>query len=436
MEKLKKNFKYSCMLFVLWGIILVLYYCANLNFYPSGISLNDTFLFVYVTFSFFMVYFITFLLVTSAFFWVFHLFLLFRRKFFPFAIHRFDLDEPSPPLENYILSKIRPIHEVRFKTGIQPWGYWFMSFPVFCLLLAMLYTLYKYNAPEIKEIGSILTGFLLGGFGFLMMTCVESAPDRSLNENIQENMAESRLNFRFVAFLVIFLTPMFMGAGKFLVNSTMEIVGIRFEGVPVQVSEENYISIIEAAQLNDIPVLGCRIGNLNSRIVYGIDTLWSGAGNIALARLSGNEIDAQVRVNNKGYSPISTKSNVSPCLQLDADTLFSSGSSVLKSETTPELVKFKESILKLGKIKSAIVVGHADPMPLKNSDNLSLSYDRAVAVKEWLMREFELSDGEVEARGEGIQKLLVDCPRTDPTNVQRLCNAPNRRVEILVRMRP
>src|SRR3954447_239475 len=101
----------------------------------------------------------------------------------------------------------------------------------------------------------------------------------------------------------------------------MRMIGIRFEGMPVQVSEENSIKITEVAHLYDIPVLGCRVGKLNNRIIYGINTLWIGMGDTALVELPKQGYPAQVRVNSKGYSPISTKNVVSPCLQLDADTL-------------------------------------------------------------------------------------------------------------------
>jgi OOP family OmpA-OmpF porin len=98
-----------------------------------------------------------------------------------------------------------------------------------------------------------------------------------------------------------------------------------------------------------------------------------------------------------------------------------------------EIVKLARVIKEQSRqVQSVLVQGHTDPMGTAAS-NLRISRERAETVRKILLNS-GLPARKVQAEGRGSSDLLVtDCKPKATSRQDRLaCNAPNRRVEILV----
>lgn len=105
----------------------------------------------------------------------------------------------------------------------------------------------------------------------------------------------------------------------------------------------------------------------------------------------------------------------------------------LTSQGHAEIVKLARVIKDHSRqLQSVLVQGHTDPMGPAAS-NLRISQERAETVRKILLNS-GLPARKVQAEGRGSKELLVtDCkPKSISRQDHRACNAPNRRVEILV----
>ena len=105
----------------------------------------------------------------------------------------------------------------------------------------------------------------------------------------------------------------------------------------------------------------------------------------------------------------------------------------LTSQGHAEIVKLARVIKEQSRqVQSVLVQGHTDPMGPAAS-NLRISRERAETVRKILLNS-GLPARKVQAEGRGSSDLLVtDCKPKATSRQDRLaCNAPNRRVEILV----
>jgi OOP family OmpA-OmpF porin len=89
----------------------------------------------------------------------------------------------------------------------------------------------------------------------------------------------------------------------------------------------------------------------------------------------------------------------------------------------------KESGIK--EVESVVVKGHSDPIGQPHRKEL-VSGERAKAVAAYVTRELNLSPAKVKAQAMSDRELLVsNCP-VKPVAQRDACNAPNRRVELVV----
>ncbi len=111
---------------------------------------------------------------------------------------------------------------------------------------------------------------------------------------------------------------------------------------------------------------------------------------------------------------------------IQADSLFESGSSKLKTEAHALLNDFAAYFKSLG--NNIVISGHTDSVPIKNGDyqsNWELSCDRAVKVLRYFTDSCSLSPGRFVAIGYGEYKPAAD-------NAAESERKRNNRVEILV----
>lgn len=125
-------------------------------------------------------------------------------------------------------------------------------------------------------------------------------------------------------------------------------------------------------------------------------------------------------------------------LELASDSLFPFASFDLEKSVARSLVRarFEQLVPKqeIGKITHIRVIGHSDPVGQPHRKEL-VSLSRASAVARYLQSEFGLPVHQFSVETQSDKQLLVsDCP-SQPTSVRNACNAPNRRVEVMVRIK-
>ncbi|KJK00331.1 hypothetical protein UB43_13740 [Pseudomonas sp. 21] len=153
---------------------------------------------------------------------------------------------------------------------------------------------------------------------------------------------------------------------------------------------------------------------------------------------TGKDADQSLQGLRKQIHVISRASSVTPCqtvtkLSLRSDVLFhfgKGGYNDLTGEGRAELDRVVQEI-KQGQeqIKGIEVVGHADPIG-KAAANQRLSQQRAETVRRVLLEQGIQSEL-VHASGRGSSEPIVNCGVTR-TAANIACNAPNRRVELVI----
>jgi outer membrane protein OmpA-like peptidoglycan-associated protein len=109
---------------------------------------------------------------------------------------------------------------------------------------------------------------------------------------------------------------------------------------------------------------------------------------------------------------------------IPGNALFGHDSSELGPESIPMLEKIADLRRRFPDYIMGII-GHTDSTGSPDY-NMRLSQRRADAVKEWLVRRYNMNPAKLETMGRGSQELLVSGGNVED-------QAPNRRVEVLLR---
>ncbi len=117
-------------------------------------------------------------------------------------------------------------------------------------------------------------------------------------------------------------------------------------------------------------------------------------------------------------------------ISLSGDVLFEFDKAEIKSEAEASLSKLAGAIKELGK-KTIIIEGHTDNKGSENY-NLTLSRERAKAVKEWFINKGHLEDYHFTTRGYGETKPVASNTNPDGSDNPK-GRARNRRVEIRIK---
>jgi OOP family OmpA-OmpF porin len=153
---------------------------------------------------------------------------------------------------------------------------------------------------------------------------------------------------------------------------------------------------------------------------------------------TGREAEQSLQGLRRQIHVISRASSVVPCqtetkLSLRSDVLFKFGKSSYK-DLTPEghaqLRQVVENIKQKSESITGIeVIGHADPIG-KVAANQRLSLQRAETVRTVLLEQ-GIQSHLVQASGRGSSEPVVQC-ETGARKARIACNAPNRRVELVI----
>ncbi|MBB4863399.1 OOP family OmpA-OmpF porin [Pseudomonas nitritireducens] len=152
---------------------------------------------------------------------------------------------------------------------------------------------------------------------------------------------------------------------------------------------------------------------------------------------TGREAEQSLQGLRRQIHVISRASSVVPCqgetkLTLRSDVLFLFGKSGYK-DLTPEgremLNKAVQDIQQQPNVSSIDVVGHADSIG-KAAANLRLSQQRAETIRR-VLQEQGIQASLLHASGRGSSEPVVQC-ESGSRNARIACNAPNRRVEVII----
>lgn len=441
---------------MLGGAFIVLSYCIHIGFHPKGMSIGDALLFFFAIFSFAAIDVIGLAYSAISILWFMAL-LAKTPKFLGFdAKHKFASELPADKEHCAFLKKIfnfrwqwpstvikwRPEREVRLKRYIS-WTLFAVSLLLSYVYFEILRSAFHDDSERGRQILGLLSGFLVGGMFVVLGVVFEFAPV-PIGEP-KDGVLEPPRNswkFKMLVPLSALVLPVLIGAPGLMMEMSMHMIGLRSENAPVLVNEENFIKLTAIAERFEIPILDCRVQN-NERIVYGLDVLWHGIGESAYVHIEDRQKNAEQKKKNtfaefelkdSGVSPIATNQKFTPCFELKTDTLFDSNKWDLKAGAEPVMETFKQELSKFGNIESVVVTGYSDPMPTMFPDNYSLSERRAKAIRGWLIEHMFLTEKQVSAHGVGPVKPIVVCSVKSSVEEQRQCNAPNRRVEVVVRL--
>jgi OOP family OmpA-OmpF porin len=152
---------------------------------------------------------------------------------------------------------------------------------------------------------------------------------------------------------------------------------------------------------------------------------------------SGKDAEQSLQGKRRQIHVISRASSVVPCqtettISLRSDVLFHFGKSGLKdltAEGRSMLTRAVGEIKQEKDISRIEVVGHADPIGNAKANQL-LSQRRAETVRNFLLGQ-GIQSQMVQASGRGSSEPLVHC-EAGKRAAQVACNAPNRRVELII----
>ncbi len=167
-----------------------------------------------------------------------------------------------------------------------------------------------------------------------------------------------------------------------------------------------------------------------SRVVYDCGSPTSAAPVVAAAPVA-----APVAVPAPVVAPVPAAPAQPATLSIPSDLVFPFASYSLNEAVGGAQVRQRlQQFLRdsgIQEIESLVVKGHSDPVGQPHRKEL-VSGERAKAVAAYITREMNLPAARVKAQAMSDRELLVaNCP-TKPVAQRDACNAPNRRVEIVV----
>lgn len=233
-----------------------------------------------------------------------------------------------------------------------------------------------------------------------------------------------------------------------IVANSMQRLGFRQMDVSVSLDAANQKIIKGVVDEFDLRLHSCGNSKTPEQIVHHVNVLWHGLGERTLIEMpfltdSSSGSPYQVELNRSGVNLVRRPGNeagIALCFSLGNDLLFDTYASTLTDEGTAALTAFATQVktyLKDSKrlITAISVTGHSDRNPVRaaNDSNQKLSLRRAKSVAEPLKTlgpELQLN-----IKAAGSHAPVSSCARDLPKAELSECLAMDRRVEIVVQTR-
>lgn len=403
---LKFLFEVSYKLILLAGILpTVAYLIVSIQFYPTGLTIGDSFFFLMVGLAFGLVY-------------------LFCLLYFAVLALVLETVFTAP-------------------ASVEKWFFRLLAGIVF---LAIMIALFLFRETEAAmAIAGALLGFGVSGFFVVILKRRLIAPINVRRTStlpfVLSAAAQKGLDLGLwgtVLFAPVLISSLFLQ--RMNENMTMTNVGMRAKNVTLKLSEENYNILTSAANGQYLAALGCNISSgTPERVVHGVNLLWHGIGERSLVEIpSGEGLPLKVELKRDGvflfrnYGGVVTR-----CLEMSGDILFKSGSSQLAVDGGGDLAEMLKVIHKnSASIAEIQVVGHADAFGYKGGAELNneLALARAATVQDQIIESACFKN--VTAEGHGAREPKTLCKDWPVKETLSECLAVNRRVEVRMKFKP
>lgn len=253
-----------------------------------------------------------------------------------------------------------------------------------------------------------------------------------------------------IAISVPIMVVLIIGPSMSLVHMVFEGLGIRSQGISIEIPESELGEIERTAEVIRRPILDCRRVGGGRLLVHNADVLWTSVGGTSLVSFSGHPHTERsgkgaaavvlLRLDSSSTRIIKARPQLDPCFDLSNDMLFETGNEKVTTAAEASVRVIADAILASGKSSRVVVRGHSDARPFthiaagKDIDNQKLSELRADEVAMLLKRWLKKPGIVVAAEGAGRREPKVQCVEAPGmTQYEReRCHAPNRRVEIRV----
>jgi OOP family OmpA-OmpF porin len=386
------------------GIVVVFSYCAfSINFFPKGLTLGDSLVFIFIALGFGIFYI----------FWLALGYLTLYGLFYPFTLKLGKNDDLGSKVLMFIVGLI------------------FFGF----LLL------FYFSTNDFRSVIAPLASGLI----ILIATFFWNTQPEGLNPEELEKRERARVGIILIAF---FIAPLIgMTAVSQIIDSSFRVFGINQKNVSLVLSESNYKIVNGTAKGLDIPIFGCELEKETTRIVHNVNMLWHGIGDkslIVLLSPDNNKFKpvARLELESAGTNVLKVLDNnasFNACINLESDTLFESYSSEPSPLGKINLDMFIDKIKAYLKgsnleITSASITGYTDRIPVANDSdtNYALSLRRANSVFTMLKPLFNKSvSKKVNVSGKGALNPKSMCSQHQDSLELTECLSVDRRVELV-----
>ncbi|EGR0804676.1 hypothetical protein HUO05_06830 [Vibrio alginolyticus] len=390
------------------GVVVVFSYCAfNINFFPKGLTLGDSLVFIFVALGF----------------GVFYLFWL--------ALGYFCLYGFAYPFSKKLGKNDSKTTKL------------FMIF-IGLLFLGFL-SIFYFSTDDFR---SVLAPLVSGSILLITTFFWNSKPDGLSDLEIQKR-EKARVGIIILAF---FIAPL-IGTTTVsrIVDSSFRVFGINQNNVSLVLSEKNYKIVSRVAKGLEVPLFSCELDKGTTRIIHNVSVLWHGIGDKSLIAL--------LKPDDKGFTPVASlelesqgtnilkaldgNTSFNACISFESDTLFDSYESTPSAQGLKKLDVFTNKIqgyLKSSKLEiaSASITGYTDRMPVLSDvdTNHALSLRRAKSVFGSLSSLFnEHVIKLVKVTGKGALNPKSKCGKELESMELKECLSVDRRVEIEFQLR-
>lgn len=376
------------------GVIVIFSYWAFIiNFYPTGITISESLLFVFAAMMFGIFYGLWYLVALGAVHGLFH----------------------------WCSDKIK-----------FDWGLLIVGLAsVLVLGIAALET------RNVKVLAPLLGATLL----LIILWHWKPLPLYTPVARVQEHQRLKILIVTIAIVLPIILVPDLTAN---IISNSMQRLGFRQMDVSVSLDSTNQNIVKSVVDELDLTLHSCGNNSHPEQVVHHVNVLWHGMGERTLIEMpfltdsSGSPY--QFELNRSGVNVVrrpGDKAGIPLCFTLGNDLLFESLASTLTPEGTAALAAFAEKVKGYleeseRQVVAITITGHTDrnPVVASNDSNQQLSRRRAESVVEQLKT---LGAGlPINIKAAGSQKPVSSCARDLPKSELKECLAMDRRVQIVI----
>jgi len=328
------------------------------------------------------------------------------------------------------------------------------------ILGALVFGLFLIVISGFSDIFGNLLGLLGAGVLFSFMTQFWKRYD-DLPLEYRENVSRRERSLSRLAMLATAIAlPGLVGSiGTVALGSTMNTVGLNRRSATISIKGDEFLFLQSLAQRHNLPVFGCPSKGESYHLIHDVNVLWHGVGERSLLSFEAGSLDATEQKNIFGYlknalmvevpsesilisrmaRPIDGM-GVPSCAHYTLETAFANGVFDLNGAQRSEIERYlngkniARSPNEQRKLTSVVVRGYADMSPsARNNGNADLSEQRAKTAAAFVREKLgtlTLDSVPVTPIGMGVRNSLSKCEAEMSGLAARECRTVDRRVEL------